>query len=78
MLLSFILTGEILGIVIGSLSGVLVLVAVVVVVVIYRKHQRRKAWNFEYYDLDDESTSKSAPISRYKVYQLFYLVLISI
>ncbi|XP_063445643.1 synaptotagmin-2-like [Mytilus trossulus] len=58
------LTGEILGIVIGSLSGVLVLVAVVVVVVIYRKHQRRKAWNFEYYDLDDESTSKSAPISR--------------
>lgn len=61
---TILLTGDILGIVVGSLSGVLVLVTVVVIYVIYRKRQRLKSWNFDYCDLDPITTPKSAPISR--------------
>lgn len=59
-------SGDILGIVLGSLCGVLVLVAVVVFFVAYRQRRnRRKSRHFEYYDLDSDAITKSAPISRF-------------
>jgi hypothetical protein len=57
--------GDVLGIVIGSVSGVLVLVAVIAIYVVYKKRQRRKSWNFDLYEIDPTSQPKSAPISRY-------------
>lgn len=59
-------TGNIIKIVVGSLCGVLFLTGVVVVLVVYRHrcNRRKSSWNFEYYDLDSDAITKSAPISR--------------